>query len=1340
MWLGDLPRRSLVKQNGTTSTRAQPHLWGNSSIFLSLQISPPPANPEPNTIALLPLVAAILLLAPTANAQANPCLNGSFEDVAPNGFPVAWGPIGKAEVAGDAHSGKRALRLLRTNEPPTSETGVNGPNLDRLRGGIDFHYKAVAAKDVVLHIYAIPIAADGIEKTGAPRAGFVVPKDHVGDGKWHHARLKYDFTKNAKVKTVIFAARLEGTSGELLLDDFSYIDRVGPMLRVGTIRIEEDPKRPGELCTVSAPVENTGDEPVKDVRVAMEAPKGLKASPAEVRLGDVAPDGKLLARWTLEGDRVRAETLRLVATSGDQQTTARLDIAPQLVVTNWGPTSPVFLAGQPITVECALHNAGTASVLKPRVLILFGTFPPSSPAPGALKTVEVSAERIVPGRRVTLRATLPPSPGPLLIVKRRVSAVNVPPTSPKDPEETAVLVSPAGTLPAPSDAMKARATADYALLENEHVRLVFRRVMSLWAGGEISVKTRTHWHTVAWILQLLPELTIDSPPESEMSPNGSARLRFSGKLSETGPVAITFDLQPRSKTIAACYEIQVKRAAAIKFFPSPVLFVLDRDEAIFPGVEWLVEEELSSGTLDIAESHPDRIRHVVHPNWITVPAIGIHGRHGTVGLLWDVHQKWDGTRDRPGVYFGSPDRAHHHRSHQISLFLPNPPEFVKANTSEITSQKEYRLEPGKPLKLEALIYADGEAKDALAAVDQWIKAFGVPQPAALPRGSYEREIEFSMQAYLKSLWVPEEKKWWTSKGAGELLSPKGLPRSYVADLLVGDLLSPDREVRRQCRARAEEVLKIIGGPARLDAQRFPGRLDSALASSAQAASLLMSRGKDGAWRFDADQVGTGPFVGLDYHELGPNNAAEVGLCAAKAAAILRYARITGDWEAYRQMIKTLEFMEQFRVPRAAQVWEVPVHSPDILAAAEAAEAYLEAYRFSGEKRWLRNAVTWARRGLPFVYLWNDPEKPFLVGASIPVFGASWMQASWFGRPVQWNGLRYAEALLELAEYDQSYPWRQIATALTHSAIHQQDMEGENVALWPDSIGAVQGDKSAWVFAPRMIITNILKLMGRDEHIRTAIVGAGERRLHISANAALSEAKWDGSTCTFRVTYPAGEQGTVVVFNTAKPQAVMLDGKTLTERADLEGGSEPGWRYESGTCCLSVRVPKDGASTIRVEGAAFRSTPRLPQLAERIAFEFAETPEGWLPVHDVDELTVRDGLLTGRITGGDPYLARIMLRVRGDDSPVIAIRMRATGGRGGQWFWMTEASPAFTEDKSIRLNVQPDGDFHEYRLEVGKHAAWAGQTITGLRIDPSDGAPSGELAIDYVRGVSPRTAR
>src|SRR3990167_4920733 len=102
-------------------------------------------------MTFLPLFVGLACLAGEPTGQANPFANGSFEQLVPGGFPADWAPLGKVEVVADARSGKHALRLLRTSEPPASETGVNGRNLDRLQGGIDFHYKAVAAKDVVLH-------------------------------------------------------------------------------------------------------------------------------------------------------------------------------------------------------------------------------------------------------------------------------------------------------------------------------------------------------------------------------------------------------------------------------------------------------------------------------------------------------------------------------------------------------------------------------------------------------------------------------------------------------------------------------------------------------------------------------------------------------------------------------------------------------------------------------------------------------------------------------------------------------------------------------------------------------------------------------------------------------------------------------------------------------------------------------------------------------------------------------------------------------------------------------------------------------------------------------------
>jgi hypothetical protein len=823
---------------------------------------------------------------------------------------------------------------------------------------------------------------------------------------------------------------------------------------------------------------------------------------------------------------------------------------------------------------------------------------------------------------------------------------------------------------------------------------------------------------------------------TEARTDGSARLAFEWEAPTSAPgacrIAVAFELAADEKSVAAEYRLSASERVGLLAFDGPMLYAAERDEAVFPGLEWLVDDEVSSSTLDIAEGHAHQVRYVVHPNMVTIPAVGTHGRHGTVGLVWDAREKWDGRRDRPSVVFASPDRFENQRAHLVGLFLPTVPEFVEPNARE--AAEPYPLEPDKPIRLRARIFADGRAGDALAPIDEWARLYGYPAPAPLPHGSYDREIEFSMQAYLDSLWEAETKDWWTTKNGG-ILSQQARPRSFIADLLLGEILSPSEEVRRACGAQAEEVLALIGGEPRIDAQRFPGRADLAMANPGSAAALLASRGDDGAWRFDADQRHTsGPFVGMDYHELGPDEAVEVGTCARRAFEVLRYARIAGDPEAYEAMRKTLLLMERFRVPRAAQVWEVPVHTPDVLAAADAVDAYVEAYRFSGDERWLQSAVTWARRGLPFIYLWDDPDKPFLVGGSIPVFGATWYQGSWFGRPVQWNGLRYANALLKLVEYDQSYPWRRIAEAIIRSAIHQQDLDGENAALWPDNISAIDSEECPWVFGPRQIIRNVLKLTERDEDPATVILGEGKERLHVSAAAEISGATWAGDKLRFRVAYPRGEQGVVLVSNVARPKAVLLDGAPLSEREQVEQGPEPGWRYDPGNAYLSVRVNREGESTIEVEGAEFRSVRRLPSLTEGIAFEFDESPEGWIAANHLASLTVDEGVLAGSITGGDPYLVRTLVRAEGDAHPVIRLRMRVTAGGIGQFYWTTESSPAFAEDKTVRFAIRADGEFHEYRLEPGRDPMWSGETITGLRIDPGNGAPSAEFAIDYVRGV------
>ncbi|MCL4202341.1 MAG: hypothetical protein KJ000_07585 [Pirellulaceae bacterium] len=1291
-------------------------------------------------------IAWLLLSVASSVQAADPLTNGSFEQLGSGGFPADWQPIGSSvEAVSEARTGERAVRLLRTDDASNRETGLNrdyrpqttgrGAMLEPRRGGIEFWYKAVSSDSAELCVYAIGMNAEGVEGTGSNRAKFAVPAAHVGDGQWHRGRLKFDFTDNPQVRWVQVAPRIVGTAGEWILDDFAYVEQVGVILQVGAIQIEEDAARPGQRAIVRARVENVGDTEARDVQAVLNPSASADVQPPEVRL-DRLPAGRAeRVAWTLDGPRREPSQLHVLVQAGDEQASGSLDLRTGLTIRSFGPVQPVAAADKPIAIECVLENTG--QVVLSNLACEFKLGDESNPQ---------TLATLAPGRTAVVRAEFQPAEqSPTVPVTVRVGASGIAETLTAAGE---LVVGSSLSLPPDRGGLSAISDDRVALLANRFVRLAFRRNEFGFGPGELAVLRGNAWQTVAWLPRLSRLvyqdqtgnsqerlMLVDDAPEVKATDPAQLRFRWQHQDNDgaTWTATVTFELAEWSKEITARYELGCDRAGRLMAFDGPMLYALDRDESVFPGLEWLVDDELSSDSLDIAEDHPHRIRYVVHPNMVTIPAVGFRSPNGVVGMFWDIRQQWDGKRDRPSVVFASPDRFENQRSHLVGLFAPSVPEFVDVN--QRVAARPCPLPSRSTVRLEATLFADTAGESALVAIDRWFAKYGLPELRPLPRGTYEREIEFSMQAYLTSLWDAPTQQWWLTKGS-PVMSTKGRPRSFVADLMLGALITENPALRRRFMARAEEVRALLGGEPRLDAQRFPNRADLAFANPAAASQLLAARDEDGTWRFDAEQQPqSGPFVGKDYSELGSDGAVESGTCARRAYEVLRYARIAGDRDAYEQTVATLQRLRQFRVPRAAQVWEIPVHSPDLLAAADSVDAFVEAYRFSSEPRWLQEAVAWARRGLPFVYLWDDPDRPYLQGGSIPVFGATWFRGSWFGRPVQWNGLRYAVALIKLSEFDDSYPWRDIAERLIRSAIHQQDADGENVALWPDYISAIDGEKCNWVFAPHQIIEAVLKLTGRDPEPVTVAVGQ-DSRIPVSTVGTILRATHRGTVLSMEVEYPPGEQGIVLISNVSRPSEVYLDESALRERIDLEQRDEPGWRYDAGNGYLAVRVNKDGRSRVRADGPYYRPVRRLPWRVDEMAFEFDDALDGWLPANDISEMLPREGGLLGRISGPDPYLVRRLVNVQSADAATLNLRMRITAGSVGQLFWTTEQSPEFDEAKSVRFQIIPDGRYHEYRLQMRQHPDWSGQTITQLRLDPCNGVRFGEFQIDYLRADKP----
>jgi len=304
------------------------------------------------------------------------------------------------------------------------------------------------------------------------------------------------------------------------------------------------------------------------------------------------------------------------------------------------------------------------------------------------------------------------------------------------------------------------------------------------------------------------------------------------------------------------------------------------------------------------------------------------------------------------------------------------------------------------------------------------------------------------------------------------------------------------------------------------------------------------------------------------------------------------------------------------VPRAAQTWEVPVHTPDILAAAWAVEAYVEGYFLTGRDDLLAAARYFAAAGLPFVYTWGFAERPVMPGGSIPVFGATWYTGSWFATPVQWNGFVYAHALYRLARIDQSFPWRSVALAITRSGFRQEYASGPHLGLYPDSWDLIDDHANPVDINPEGLLRTLWFSYDRELEAATARVPSWRGDYLVDAVAAI-EPLADPEGCSFKLRWFPGQ---TIFFQVRGPRvdAVTIDGKIVPIRPDVDAAAPPVRSQRNATSWIVKFLPESQESLVAIAigtppGPQFRrgdaNADRATDLADAIKIL------GYLFAHD-----------------------------------------------------------------------------------------------------------------------------
>lgn len=1052
---------------------------------------------------------------------------------------------------------------------------------------------------------------------------------------------------------------------------------------------------------------------VPDAVASAEFPEG--SSHAFVRFDFAQSETCVAWRWRAEGLKVNA------AWGGSW--------VPQLQLTQLSFASAVNFAGEALRPRVAVKNVGAGTLLA---------------SDGAYVTcmgARKALPRLAPGETTIVDFELPASaqtPEPvaagLFMGSKNLGTISV---------SGIYLWSPLPELPAarPDKARALWLNADYLLLENPSSRWVVNlrqpglgALVYVWSKGTWeAVGTLCPWVEVGvasgWKTPAFGVLDVDHEA-------GVARIRGETRLNPDLRCSVVAELSDAGRDLRVETEITAERAVQLRAFRGPALNAGDRSTgagkgiAIFPGLEYLEDQEASSSTRDLAP--PLNERWTPHKFKITVPMMMVETRPGgpVVGVAWDANQKWDGRQIAPGASFASPDFLTLHDGHLMQLVAPSVPDGIPESGRE--ADKPVELAPGQTWRLTQHVLAAQPQGDATEAMRWFDDLIGYPPAETAPR-NYEDEIALCRHGFLETVWDAENQRSRHVVGNNSANAP-GFATLMLMDARTVATGAAKTQLLDRVNLIGEKTLREQG-PAGLTSSanchimgwEFPyhwGYLPAALEGMKAAAyGALTSQEGDGLW---------GYYPGEGRQNLGARGTRTIGICGRQAYLMAKYVAITGDPTVLEGLQRALVAMRRFKVPRGAQGWECPILEPDVLASAYAVRAYVWAYMATGDRQWLQDAEFWARTGLPFQYAWDDGQHPGMRYASIPVFGSTFYTHTWIGLPVQWCGLVYAYGLQELMRFHPDDLWRKQAEGITVSGMHQQwPMDNPQLAgTYPDSFGQWFTRRNPVYINPEDIQVNLMTLHSADPGLRSVLVDM-QGPVHVTAPGDVTaSAAADG--LDVQVRYVPGE----IVYLSVGPVepgpafAASSDDTTLSPESGLKAGTV-GWDHNRSlnVLCVGVRCGGDGVGRVRLRGLRRAVAAVTP---EARAWEFAGGVEGWEGAHSC-LVAPADGALRITVTGLDPYAISGPANIDALASKKLAARVRLTAGRELGLFWRSSVSPNWGPDKELHVPVPPDGAWHEVTWDLSQHALWDGKILQiRLDVEPADVPAGTTLEVDWIR--------
>lgn len=597
----------------------------------------------------------------------------------------------------------------------------------------------------------------------------------------------------------------------------------------------------------------------------------------------------------------------------------------------------------------------------------------------------------------------------------------------------------------------------------------------------------------------------------------------------------------------------------LTLFPGVGTFGADKTQAVLPGVEYLSNEP-SSSEADVRGEKANR--RIVDDFRLCSPMMGIVADGRYLGLAWD-------RREHPAPVFDSPDRIFNSGGHLMGLWYPAVGEC--RIESEFDIFRTFSIQANEPIRVNATIFG-GEGGTVNSIMAHYVDLSGGLPAVPEFKGGLQAAVNLLAHGWLDSaqhhdgmwchaVWMDKFKATPVSDAPGYML----WLAEHTDDNVLATRLRAGAK-RGVERARASGNMNgNCSHVARPFAPLLFGKINEMIeARVRQARHALNNFDEAGLVRYRPRPDG------LDYGSTHWEDHAN-GLSALQLEPILEVATLSGDEGLAAQALMILDqqlAVYRNTVPRGAQTWEMPLHTPDILASARILHCCNLAYLLTGDQKYIEAGRYWAWTGLSMIYLDLPTDGPVGLYATTAVLGATaWAAPYWIGQPVQWCGLVYRSALHDFAKIDSGNAafWNQLASGITRSGLQQTFplADEEQQGLLPDYFHLKVQKSDGPAISPGTVQANLAEAYGATPIYDARRLGDSSMIVHVPGG--VGDTRVDDKTISIEIDgwYSGNYQVRITRISAAPSKATLTNGEVLA------------FDYNADTHVLDITVTGEG---------------------------------------------------------------------------------------------------------------------------------------------------------------------